>query len=312
VRLAEALVALDQFEEAERELTIVMASGEAREEALAARADLCRFTNRPHEMAADLDQLLALDPENAWALAYRAAYRHWTGDCASALTDYNAALEVDSSQPWIWAFRGLFHLRFGRTNAARDDFQRAITLDPEDPWIRRQWADLLRECKQALLAAEVLECLIEDHPEDGYARMARAELHLLAGEWPEAEAQLTWLVEQTHDLAWLAHAALAALTTEPESRAPHLAAAGALRPAPTFWGISPALVLAQRALLACLEGDEAAAATLLAEAGSVREPGEPLWHGLRPLLTRLEAVDLLAVLDALHPPLPHLATAAHD
>lgn len=297
VKLASELVGLEQYGEAETELATALAADPEFADAYAARADLYRVTNDPAAMRADLDRLLTLRPDDAWALAFRAAHRQWQGEIDGALADYGAALAADASEAWIWAFRGQLHLRRGNFRAARDDFQRAITLAPEDPWIRRQWAYLLFRCGHPTRAAEVLDCLLEDELEDGFARLFRADLHLLAGQEAEATRHLHHLITEAHELAWLAHAALAVLT-EGEARAAHLAAADEERPEPRYWGITPATVLAQQSLVHWLRDEPEAAKSSLREAIAALEFGEMPWLALAPLFERLEAAPLLALLPA--------------
>ncbi|HEX8683885.1 MAG TPA: tetratricopeptide repeat protein [Ardenticatenaceae bacterium] len=300
LKLAGELTELGRYDEALAEINRVLGDNPDCPDAYAARADVYRYTNQPDPMRADLDRLLALDPNNSWAYAFRAAHRQWTGDEQGAFADYGAALAADPNQAWIWAFRGQLHLRARRLQAARDDYQRAITLDPEDPWIRRQWADLMYHCGHPDRAAEVLDCLVEDYPEDGFARLYRADLFLEAGAWDEAREQLRAIVEMDHELGWLAHALLA-IFASPEERQRHLALADEQRPEPSFWGITPAVVLSQRALVTWLRGDPAAATTLLREAMDRLEPGETPWLALRPAFSHLGATPLLALLEEAEP-----------
>jgi tetratricopeptide (TPR) repeat protein len=246
-------------------------------------------------MRADLERILQRKPDHAWALAYRAAYHQWQGDLIGAMRDYAAALVADQTQAWIWAFRANLHLRQRDFASARADFQQAITLDPGDPWIRRQWAWLLWEKGQARRAVEVLDSLIEEWPDDGYARLARAELHLLEEEWEAACLHLQAIIKLGHPLSWLAHAVLAVFTTGSE-RAEHLARAEQERASPTFWGFTQATVLAQAALVAWLHGEYGSAARLLRQAREEAEPGETLWRALAPLLKRAGALLLLPLL----------------
>lgn len=296
LRLAGELINRGRYAEAEALIEEVLEAEPHHEEAHATRADLYRYTNRPDAMRDDLDFLLILDPSNAWALTFRAAHRQWQGDEAGALADYSAALTADSSEAWIWAFRGQFYMRQRQYAAARNDFQQAITLDPEDPWIRRQWAALLHRSGQSERAAEILDCLTDDFPSDGHAFLFRAELHLAAGAWDDACLALQRIVAAEHELAWLAHAILAAFA-EDSARAEYLALAERLRPAPTFWGVTPATVLAQQSLLSWLNGREQEAETTLRAALAALEPGEQPWCGLRPLFAYLEALPLLRILD---------------
>lgn len=295
VRLAEALIAEGEFEEAETRLDVLLAENPTCAEGYAARADLFRYTNRPEQMRADLDMLLVLEPDNGWARSYRAIHRHWSGDARGAQADFDAAVATENSEGWIWAFRGCFFMRLGRLAAAREDFQRAITLSPEDPWIRRQWAELLLRGGQLHRAIEVLTCLTEDEPEDGFARFFLADLYLARGEWEAARSQLSAIVEQGHELGWLAHAALAVFATEGE-RARHLAMADEQRPEPSYWGVTAATVLGQRALVSWLRGDEEQARAFLAEASRQREPGECSWLALYPLFSLLGAHPLIELL----------------
>ncbi len=294
------LLAVERYEEAAAEIALFLEADPESMEGYAARADLYRLSNRPAAMRADLDHLIALDPQHAWALTYRAAHRQWQGDAAGALADYCSALDAEPQQAWIWAFRGQFHMQSGRLDAALEDFQQAITLDPTDPWIRRQWAELLFCCGQPGRAAEVLDCLIADEPEDGFARLARAELYLLGAQWSEARQQLEQIVERAHELAWLAHAVLAMLHQGIMQRH-HLALAKSLCPEPSYWGVSPARVLAQQGLVAWLEADQARAAGLLRAARDRLEPGERLWRALPPLLDHAGAPSLLAAVDGSSP-----------
>ncbi|MGB0384906.1 MAG: tetratricopeptide repeat protein [Ardenticatenaceae bacterium] len=296
LKLASEFMALTRYDEALAQVMWVLEEDPDCEDGYATRADLYRLTNQPAAMRADLDRLLELNPYHAWALTFRAAHRQWLCDLNGALKDYNAALMADNSEAWIWAFRGQFHLRTKRYQAARKDFQMSIMLSPEDPWIRRQWADLLLRCGHADRAADVVSCLIEDEPDDGFARLFRAELHLMAEEWQAAQKQFQIIVQSDHELAWLAHAALAVFV-QGEQKEHHLRLAKNARPEPTYWGMTPAIVLGQRALVAWQSGQYATAEVLLREATERLEPGEIPWQALHPLFTYLCAYPLLILLD---------------
>lgn len=288
--VAETLIALKRFPEAAPHLDEILHAAPDHPGALAARADLYRHTNRPDAMRADLDRLVAAEPDHGWALIFRAVHRAWSGDETGAAADFDAALAAEGGQGWMWAFRGRFHVHGGRLDRARADFGRAITLDPEDPWIRRQWALFLQRRGATARAAQVLDCLVADHPDDDFARLARAHLALEEGAPAAATPHFIAIAARDGPLAWLAHAALAAYGG---ARTRHLARAKALRPTPTFWGASPALVAAQRALCHWLEDEPEAAGRALDEAVTLLEPGERLWPALVPLLQELQATPLL-------------------
>jgi tetratricopeptide (TPR) repeat protein len=298
IKLANTLITLEYYEEAEAELNKVLADMPEAQDAYSTRADLYRYSNQPDKMRADIEKILELNPNNGWALGFRAAHRQWLGDIKGALRDYNAAIEADMSEAWIWAFRGQLHSRSGRLKEAREDFQIAIILEPENAWIRRQWADLLFRCGHPERAAEVLSCLVQDEPNDGFPRLFRTELHLIAEEWEAAQYQLDCIIKSEHELAWLAHAALAGLS-QGQARQHHLTLADEKRPQPTFWGMTPAIILAQTALVRWQQGERATAKALLQQAIEQLEIGELPWLALYPLFTRLEATPLLAILDNL-------------
>ncbi len=296
LKLAGEYIGQERYDEAIKEVALVLEQNPDNEEGYATRADLYRLTDQPEAMRADLDCLLGLNPNHAWGFTFRAAHRQWLSDLSGALEDYNAAVAADHTEAWIWAFRGQFYLRTGNYSMARQDFQMAIMLSPEDPWIKRQWADLLFRCGHTDRATDVLSCLIEDKPNDGFARLFRAELHLIAEEWEEAKTHLQIIVQNKHELTWLAHTALAVLS-EGEEQLFHIEQATVLRPTPTYWGMTPAIVLAQQALIAWLNGEYIHAQQLLEEATTQLEPGEILWLALAPLFTHACAYSLLLLLD---------------
>ncbi|MCB0078101.1 MAG: tetratricopeptide repeat protein [Anaerolineales bacterium] len=296
LKLAGAWIGAERFEAASTLLAREVAANPDDIDVLATRADLYRQSDRPHEMRADLDRILQQAPDHAWALAYRAVHRHWQGDIAGAWRDLDDALDAEQGEAWIWAFRGHFHRRHGRFNAACSDFRHAITLQPSDPWIRCQWAALLRDEGQYQRAAEVLDRLIADAPQDGYARLARLELHLLTEHWEAARHHAQMLIEQEHELAWLAHM-VAAVLSSGDARAYHLAQSDAALVKPTFWGYSPALAASHQALLHQLHGRQRLALAALRGAEGELRPAEQLWIGLRPLFRLLNADDALALLS---------------
>jgi predicted Zn-dependent protease len=302
LKLAGELVVLGEYDRAMTEVERILAEEPDNQDALAVRIDLYRYNNQPERMRSDLDRLLAGQPDSAWALTFRAAHNQWMGNEQEAREDYDRALEADASQGWIWAFRGAFHLRHERASEARADLQQAITLDPRDPWIRRQWADFLHHTGQEPRAASVLDSLIAEHPDDGFARLFRADLHLQEGEWEAARAQWEAIAGSGHELAWLAHAALGVVSSG-DARQRHLALADEQRPEPAFWGMTLATVRAQQALVAWLRGEHDRAQALLREAANARESGERLWLALRPLAERLGAEPLVTLLDAMEPSL---------
>jgi predicted Zn-dependent protease len=302
LKLAGELVVLGEYERAMKEVERVLAEEPDNEDALAVRIDVYRYNNQPERMRADLDRLLVGQPDNAWALTFRAAHSQSMGNEEEAREDYDRALAADANQGWIWAFRGAFHLRYERMIEALADLQQAITLDPRDQWIRRQWADFLYHSGQESRAAAVLDSLIAEHPDDGFARLFRADLHLLVGEWEGARAQWEAIAGAGHELAWLAHAALGAVSSG-EERQRHLALADEQRPEPAFWGVTPATVLAQQSLVAWQRGEHDRAQALLREAAGSRESRERLWLALRPLAERLGAEPLVDLLDEVEPSL---------
>lgn len=292
LKLAGEWLALDRFDAAEQLLDELVAEEPTCADARSLRADLYRYTNRPALMRQDLDRLIVLDPEDANAYMYRAMHRYFEGDMRGAKADLDRGVTVDRSNGWVWAYRGLWHLRAGNQRAAREDFQHAITLAPENAWIRRQWATFLIQSGYFTKAGFVLDALIQDDPDDGFARIMRAEVHLLMGELSAAEQECFAIIDGKQETEWLAHAILAVLATTSVNRNRHLRQADATRPAPTYWGVSTAMSLAQQSLLECLRGEMRSAETTLQQAILACKHGETLWRALPPLFTLLEADNL--------------------
>jgi tetratricopeptide (TPR) repeat protein len=97
------------FEGTASSLTLVLADGllpdGLRELALRARGRAMYYLDRDAEAIADLDQVLALMPDDSYALAYRGAAHMFLEDTDKALIDLDRAIELDPDNSWAVSMR---------------------------------------------------------------------------------------------------------------------------------------------------------------------------------------------------------------
>jgi tetratricopeptide (TPR) repeat protein len=168
---------------------------------------------------------VALRPGAPWARFNRAhLYAFRRGAWGHALRDLDRAVTADGDlagdRARFRVERGKVRQAVGDVVGARDDFQAAIASDPAGGGGRDARLDLARldaEAGAPWRACAAYDALILSDPSDRTARLARALLALRRGRPTEAEADLTYLLNEAQDALptaradWLEYRALARL-----------------------------------------------------------------------------------------------------
>lgn len=81
------------------------------------------------EALAELNNILAKDPEAAFAYYRRANIKEITGDIEGAIEDYTMLITLAPDNAYGYSSRGFRYLRQGKTALAEADFQKAIALE---------------------------------------------------------------------------------------------------------------------------------------------------------------------------------------
>ena len=85
-----------------------------------------------HNMVANADAILKVDPKSAKAYLQRAKAKSYLKDYAQALPDYAAAIRYQRDNPDAYYNRGVNHLMMKQYKAATSDFSGALKYRPED------------------------------------------------------------------------------------------------------------------------------------------------------------------------------------
>ena len=96
------------------------------------RAMLYEGTGKPELAIADIDRVLADQPQNGRAYYIKADCLEQQGDINGAMDNYNKAIEYEDNEPLFYIRRGLV---FGKTNqipSAMNDLNKAVSLKPDD------------------------------------------------------------------------------------------------------------------------------------------------------------------------------------
>ena len=76
------------------------------------------YLDRDAEAIADLDQALALMPDDSYALAYRGAAHMFLDETDKALIDLDSAIELDPDNSWAVSWRSEVYRLIGQGNSS--------------------------------------------------------------------------------------------------------------------------------------------------------------------------------------------------
>ncbi|MES2702587.1 MAG: tetratricopeptide repeat protein [Bacteroidota bacterium] len=94
------------------------------------RAMLYEGTGKPDLAIADIDKVLAAQPQNARAWYIKGDCLEQKSDMASAVEHYSRAIEFENTEPLFYIRRGLLLSKQNKNAPALDDLERAVALDP--------------------------------------------------------------------------------------------------------------------------------------------------------------------------------------
>jgi tetratricopeptide (TPR) repeat protein len=136
------------------------------------------------------EQALTLDDQEAKWWYHLARSRHELGDLDAALTAIDRAIDREPSfAPLHWR-RGLWLLSQVRHQEAEASFRRATEIAPTDPSGWLGLARVLLQTDRAPEAAEVLQGLLRQDPNHGYARQLLGKAYLQSGNEEQGRLEL--------------------------------------------------------------------------------------------------------------------------
>ncbi|MFE7564574.1 tetratricopeptide repeat protein [Kitasatospora sp. NPDC057500] len=168
------------------------------------RAQLHLALGDPARALADLDTVIAQDPQNAEYYVDRAALHRATGRPDAAIADYGTAIRLGPHLPEAYCNRAGTHTDLGLPEAALADLDRALRIEPDhlDALVNR--AGLHLDAGELDLAERDALAGLRLSPGQPHLLCALGVVESERGRLPEAEALLTRAVECAPDLptAW--------------------------------------------------------------------------------------------------------------
>nr|BFE56296.1 hypothetical protein GCM10020063_008220 [Dactylosporangium thailandense] len=125
--------ALDLVNSGLAKLSAVLGADERRQDQARLRhnrAQLHLALGKAAEALADLDDVIAFDPENCEYYVDRAALHRAAGRTSAALGDYAAAIRLGPHLPEAYYNRATLYEETGQSGAAREDLRRVLAIDP--------------------------------------------------------------------------------------------------------------------------------------------------------------------------------------
>ncbi|MFE4975648.1 tetratricopeptide repeat protein [Kitasatospora sp. NPDC056651] len=212
-RAGDHAAALATVEDGIAKLDRALAPGERpqdRARLLHNRAQLHLALGDPARALADLDTVIAQDPQNAEYYVDRAALHRATGRPEDAIADYGTAIRLGPHLPEAYYNRAETHTDLGLPQAALADFGRTLRIDPEhlDALVNR--AGLHLDDGELDLAERDAHAGLRLSPDQPHLLCVLGLIEGERGRLPEAEALLTRAVEHAPDLptAWANRAAI--------------------------------------------------------------------------------------------------------
>ncbi|MFJ6623194.1 tetratricopeptide repeat protein [Kitasatospora sp. NPDC091335] len=212
-RAGDHTAALRTVEDGIATLSETLAPGERpqdRARLLHNRAQLRLALGDPDRALADLDTVIAQDPQNAEYYVDRAALHRATGRPDAAIADYGTAIRLGPHLPEAYYNRAETHTDLGRPQAALADLDRALRIAPDhlDALVNR--AGLYLEGGEPDLAERDAHAGLDLSPGQPHLLCVLGLVESERGRLAEAEALLTRAVEGAPDLptAWANRAAV--------------------------------------------------------------------------------------------------------
>ncbi|MFF2659025.1 tetratricopeptide repeat protein [Kitasatospora sp. NPDC058032] len=212
-RAGDHAAALRTVEEGIARLAETLAPGERpqdRARLVHNRAQLHLALGDPDRALADLDAVIAQDPQNAEYYVDRAALHRATGRPDDAIADYGTAIRLGPHLPEAYYNRAETHTDLGRTQAALADLDRTLRIAPDhlDALVNR--AGLYLDSGEPDLAERDANAGLSLSPGQPHLLCVLGLVESERGRLPEAEALLTQAVERAPELptAWANRAAV--------------------------------------------------------------------------------------------------------
>ncbi|WEO96851.1 tetratricopeptide repeat protein [Streptomyces sp. FXJ1.172] len=169
---------------------------------LTARGDYQRVCGHYDAALRDLDRAVALDPTLSGAWAARGATHHALRRYEQALADLDRALEIDPDFVWSLVRRARLHRALRDREHQLADLDRAVALDPEAPWVLCERGDALAAVgREAEALADYDKALALD-PQYASAYASRGALHGRYGRDEEALADLDRALSLAPEYSW--------------------------------------------------------------------------------------------------------------
>ncbi|MFE7191466.1 tetratricopeptide repeat protein, partial [Kitasatospora sp. NPDC057541] len=212
-RAGDHAAALRTVEEGIARLAETLAPGERpqdRARLVHNRAQLHLALGDPDRALADLDTVIAQDPQNAEYYVDRAALHRATGRADDAIADYGTAIRLGPHLPEAYYNRAETHTDLGRPRAALADLDRTLRIAPDhlDALVNR--AGLYLDSGEPDLAERDANAGLSLSPGQPHLLCVLGLVESERSRLPEAEALLTRAVERAPDLptAWANRAAV--------------------------------------------------------------------------------------------------------
>ncbi|WP_434521739.1 tetratricopeptide repeat protein [Halorubrum sp. AS12] len=151
------------------------------------RANVLANLERYEEALEDLSRAIELNPEDSGAYADRGTIKSNLERHKEALEDLDRAIELNPEDSGAYADRGAIKSRLERYEEALEDLDRAIELNLEDSRAYANRGLIKSNLERHEEALEDLDRAIELDPESEFALRNRSEIHLLRGDFEEAQ-----------------------------------------------------------------------------------------------------------------------------
>ena len=172
------------------------------EDAFTCRSKLWSELSEHQKAIKDLDNVIRINPSNAWAWAYRGEAKRLISDYQGAIADFDESLRIIPQDWWVLGSRAQAKSSSKDYAGAVEDFNQAISLEPNRAWLHSHLGEAKRLSGDYDGAISDLSKAIAIKSDCDWAYAVRGEAKRLISDYQGAIADFDQAIRLDPEFTW--------------------------------------------------------------------------------------------------------------